>query len=395
MKHYIKIRIKTTKKTSTLLKLNKINVNIKNISYENEALVLDILDSDLKRTKKYLISYDIEVIDDTGIYKLKQELKRNMLFIISIIFGVILFLILTNIIVDVNVIHENKELRDLLYDALKERGVSPITFKKSYDDYEAIIEDIKNNYKDKIEWLEIDVDGMIIDVRVEERIINNYEEETGFCHIVASKSGIIKSVSTKKGVSLVSTNDFVSKDEILISGEITFNDEVKNNVCANGEVYAEVWYKVNTEVPLNYEETTKTGKMRYNFMIKNNSEEYVILKSRVESPEIENKLLFKIFNLEFYIQKEYEVKRTKKKYTESEAEAKAKDLIHEKLTIKGNKISDIINEKVLKKSTNNDNLDIDMFIAVNEQIGIKKSYEVETDSDTNDQEYNGDSNRIN
>lgn len=392
MKHYLKIRIITSKKTNTLLKLNKINVDTKNITYEKDSLVLEILASDLKRVKKYLISYKIEIIDETGIYKIKKEMHKNMLFIVSIIFAVIFFLLLTNIIVDVNVIHENKELRDLLYDALAERGLSPLTFKKSYDEYEHIIEDIKNNYKDKIEWLEIDVDGMIVNVRVEERIINNYEEESGFCHIVAAKSGIVKSISTKKGVSLVNINDYVSSGEILISGEIKLNEEVKNNVCASGEVYAEVWYNISATVPLNYEKKVKTGKMRYNFMIKNNHEEYVILKSRVENKETKKILLFKIFGFEFYLEKEYEVNVTKHKYNETEALNKAKELIYEKLTIRGNKISDIIDEKVLKKSINNDNLDIDMFLAIKEQIGKKSSYELEMDSGTNDKKYNEDSN---
>lgn len=392
MKHYLKIRIITSKKTNTLLKLNKINVDTRNIIYEKDSLVLEILSSDLKRVKKYLISYKIEIIDETGIYKIKKELRKNMLFIVSIIFAVIFFLLLTNIIVDVNVIHENKELRDLLYDALAERGLTPLTFKKNYDEYERIIEDIKNNYKDKIEWLEIDVDGMIVNVRVEERIINNYEEETGFCHIVASKSGIVKSISTKKGVSLVNINDYVSSGEILISGEIKLNEEVKNNVCASGEVYAEVWYNISATVPLNYEKKVKTGKMRYNFMIKNKHEEYVILKSRVENKDTEKKLLFKIFGLEFYIEKEYEVNVTKHKYNETEALNKAKELIYEKLAIRGNKISDIIDEKVLKKSINNDNLDIDMFLAIKEQIGKKSSYELEMDSDTNDNKHNENSN---
>jgi len=395
MKHYLKIRIYTTKKTNTLLKLNKINADIRNIEYKSDSLVLEILEKDLKRVKKYLVSFKIDIVDETGIYKLKKEMKKNMLFIISIIFSVILFLILTNIIVKVNVIHENSELRELLNDALKERGVSSLTFKKSYETYEKIIEDIKNNYKDKIEWLEIDVDGMIINVRVEERIINNYEEETGYCHIVANKAGIIKSISTKKGIAIVNPNDYVSKDEILISGEIKLNEEVKNNVCASGEVYAEVWYNVSASVPLNYKEEIRTGKMRYNFYFKNNQDEYEILKSRVNDKQVEKKFLFKILGISFYIGKEYEVKVNEKKYTEEEALKKGLDLIHEKLQVRGNKNDDIIDEKVLKKSINNDNLDIDMFVAINEQIGKKVSYEVEMDSDTNDEEDNGDSNRIN
>jgi len=53
MKHYLKIRIYTTKKTNTLLKLNKINADIRNIEYKSDSLVLEILEKDLKRVKKY------------------------------------------------------------------------------------------------------------------------------------------------------------------------------------------------------------------------------------------------------------------------------------------------------------------------------------------------------
>ncbi|MCI8671243.1 MAG: sporulation protein YqfD [Bacilli bacterium] len=395
MKHYVKIRINTTKKSDILLKLNRINVDIRNVIYHKDYLVMDILYDDIKRVKKYLISYKLEIVDETGIYKVKSSLKKNMLFIVSIIFGIIVFMILSNVIVKVNVIHESRELREIITDALKDRGVMPLTFKKSYQEYENIITEIKNSYKDKLEWLEIDVDGMVINVRVEERIINNYDKETGYCHIVAAKSGIVKYVYTQRGVQEVQINDYVNKDDILISGEIKLYDEVKNNVCASGEVKGEVWYNVKTSFPLNYEEVNKTGKMRYNFMVKTNAQEYVVLKSRVLDKVVENVLLFKIFGMEFYIQKEYEVEKNKKKYTEDEALKKAINIVHEKFVVKGAKIEDIINEKVLKKNINNDNLDIEMFVAIIEQIGIKKNYELEMDSGTNDKDNNGGNNGVN
>ena len=59
MKHYILVRIKTPKKTNFLLKLNRLNVDIRNIVYESEYLKFQILDKDLKKVKKYLISYPI------------------------------------------------------------------------------------------------------------------------------------------------------------------------------------------------------------------------------------------------------------------------------------------------------------------------------------------------
>ena len=389
MNHYLKIRITTSNKSATLLKLNQINVNIKNIIYEDKYLILDILASDLKRVKKYLLSNKIEILSETGFYKIKPLIKKNRLFITSLIFACFVFLILNNLIVKVNIIHENSTLRALINEDLQKYGVTPLSFKKSYQEYEKIISTIKNNHKDAIEWIEIDVDGMVINIRVEERIINNYEQNSGYCHIVANKSGIVRSILTKRGVSLVTINDFVVPGDILISGEIKLNEEVKNDVCAEGEVYAEVWYNISASIPLNYEVMEDTGKMRYNFMLKKDNTEYVILRSRVKEKRVEKKRLFKLFGYEFYFEKEYEVNKKTSTYNSYEAEKYAIQLIHEKLTTQGAKIDKIINEKVLKKSVINDNLDIDMFIAIEEQIGISKNYQKETESDTSDIKNNG------
>ena len=388
MKHYLLVRIKTPKKTSLLLKLNRLNVDIKEVVYEKEYLRFQINKEDLKRVKKYLVSFKVEIIDETGIFKLKKELKKNNLLITGIIFAYIVFLILSNVIVKINVIHEDSHLRELIADSLKEQGVTSLSFKKSYDEYEKIIENIKEEYQDKIEWLEIDVEGMVINVRVEERIINNYEKDYSSCHIVAGKSGIIKSITTQKGVTEVSINDYVEKGEILINGSIKLNEEIKENVCASGSVYAEVWYNVSGTIPMVEEVKKDTGKMRYNFMIKNKNEETVLLKSRV-GPEkrVENVLLFSIFGIEFYLQKEYEVEVEVKNYGVEEATEKGINLINEKLELKLDNFESIIEEKVLQKTVKDNNIYIDMFVAVREQIGVKEYFE-ESRSDTNVEEYN-------
>ncbi len=388
MKHYVLVRIKTLKKTSLLLKLNRLNVDIKDIIYEKDGLKFKIDKQDLKKIKKYLMSYEVELLDETGVYKLKKELKKNNLIITGIIFAVIIFFILSNLIVKINIIHEDSTLRELIRESLKEAGVTPLSFKKSYDEYEAIIENIKEEYKDQIEWLEIDIEGMVINVRVEERIIKEYVEDDSTCHIVASKSGIIKSITTKRGVSEVSINDYVSKGDILINGNIKLNEEIKESVCANGSVYAEVWYNVNANIPLTETQETDTGKMRYNVMIKKKSEKTVLLKSRIgEEKRVENILLFRIFGFEVYLQKEYEVVSKTITYTEEEALEKGISIVNEKLELKLDNFEEIIEEKVLQKEVKNNNIYIDMFVAVREQIGIKEYFD-ESRSDTNDEEYN-------
>ena len=388
MKHYLLVRIKTPNKTHLLLKLNKLNVDIKAIKYEPDYLKFEILASDLKKVKKYLISYQVEILDETGVYKLKQELKKNNLFITGIIFAVFVFFILSNLIVKINIIHEDATLRELINESLQEEGVTTLSFKKSYDEYERIIESIKEELKDRIEWLEIDVEGMILNVRVEERIMNNYEKDYSTCHIVASKSGIIKSITTQKGVAEVSINDYVEKGDILINGSIKLNEEVKENVCASGSVYAEVWYNVSATVPMTENKEIDTGKMRYNLMIKKNNQETVILKSRV-GPEkrVENIFLFNFFGWEIYFQKEYEIVVEREQFTEKEATAKAVDLIHQQLELKLDNFESIIEEKVLQNNAKNNNIYIDMFVAVKEQIGVKEYFD-ESRSDTNDEDDN-------
>ena len=233
---------------------------------------------------------------------------------------------------------------------------------------------------------------MDINIRVEERIIKDFQETSGFCHIIANKSGIINRVLTEKGVAIVGINDFVNKGDILISGEVKLNEEVKNDVCAAGEVIAEVWYKVSSSYPLKYVEEKRTGKKRFNLIVKDNRAEYLILKSRIKDKETEKKLLFRIGKWEVYLAKEYEINTLEKEYSEKEALNKALDKIKEKIMIKDEKFREIINEKVLQKSVNNDNLNIDVFVVVLEDIGVSVNYIKETDSDTSDSKNNGDNN---
>ena len=156
------------------------------------------------------------------------------------------FLILVNffsqVIVSVTVIHENKEIRNLVTKELEEKGIKSFSLRKNYEALNAIKKEVLNQYKDQLEWLEIENVGMKYIVRVEERIINQPKDPKGFCHIVASKSGIVDQVKVSHGEALVQKGKYVEAGEVLISGEIKFNEEVKNNVCAEGEVLAEVWY---------------------------------------------------------------------------------------------------------------------------------------------------------
>ena len=57
-------------------------------------------------------------------------------------------------------------------------------------------------------------------------------------------------------------NDYVNKNEVIISGNITKKDEVKGRVKAEGTVYGETWYTVKVMLPRTYNNIIYTGKRK-------------------------------------------------------------------------------------------------------------------------------------
>ena len=55
-------------------------------------------------------------------------------------------------------------------------------------------------------------------------------------------------------------NDYVKQGEVILSGAIMRDEEVKNLLAAKGRVLGEVWYEAHIEVPFQYYEEKETGK---------------------------------------------------------------------------------------------------------------------------------------
>jgi len=213
-------------------------------------------------------------------------------------------------------------------------------------------------------------------VRIEERIINNIKNDNKYCHIIAKKSGIISNATSTSGEILAINGQYVKEGDILISGQIKFNEEVKNNVCAKGRVLAEVWYTTRVSLPVNYSDTKRTGKMRYNLLVETNKKKYKIFNSRLENYESEQKKLFSLFNIIFYKIEEHEIEVNKKKYELETGSEKALELADNKIKMKLNDNEYIKSRKVLKKSINNSTIDIEIFYVIIENIAKTEEYSI-------------------
>lgn len=259
--------------------------------------------------------------------------------------------------------------------------INKYTIAKNNNQLLEIKETIMQNHKDQLEWLNIERIGMKYKINLEPKVEKNAEEKEDYCHIISDKDAIISRIITNEGMELKDINDSVKKGDIIISGDITFNEEIKERVCADGLVYGKTWYTINISTPKTYESITKQNKKRYNLVIKHDNKKYKLFKPRLtEYIDEENKII-NIFGFEIYLDKEIEVTKEIKEYNDQEFENNIEKLVNDKMSsiLKGD--YKILDRKVLKKTENNSKIDIEIFIVAEEAISSKKIDTIETETE--------------
>ena len=228
-------------------------------------------------------------------------------------------------------------------------------------------------------------DGLIMIVNVTETIDEQITENYNNCNIIASKDSKILTLNIYKGVALKEINYYVNKGEVILSGNIMHNEEVKNTVCSSGEIYGEIWYKVKVEIPLKKTMKEYTGKNRYNMSLKINDDTYKIFKDRIEIYDEEISNLYKLndFEINFIKSKEY-IKKTIK-LSEEEAYNNGLKKAEEKIKLMLDEEEEILLKKVLKKEVNDSTIYLEIFIVTKENIGKLQIVreEIENDITTN------------
>ena len=291
------------------------------------------------------------------------------------IIGIFTIKFLTNIIFDIEVVHNSSEIREFVKLELKKRGIKKYGIKKTYKEIKQIKEDLLNNYKDKIEWIEIESKGTKYIVRIELRELKKEKEEEKIQDIVATKDGVIKKITAINGASIVNINDCVKKDDVLISGDIKLNEEVKARVSAKGSIYAEVWYTVKVEYPFHYREEKETGRTKNIFVLKFLDKYLELTLNKFKNKKIEEKTIFSYFPFSLVKQKQKEINLIDEVYTIDEVVDKALDKAKKQIESKLRKDEYIINQKILLINTKNSKIIIEVFFSVYENIGIAKPRE--------------------
>ena len=283
--------------------------------------------------------------------------------------GICLNIFLSKLIFDVEVVHSNRYIREIVYNNLRERGIYKYRFKVNYLEKEKIIKEILKKESNDIEWLEIEEIGTKYIVKVEQRKKNKEEEVCVPRNIVAGKDAFILEIQADVGEVIKKKYDYVKKGDIVISGIIHNKEEEVSRKCATGKIYGEVWYKVNLEIPMEYKEEIVTGKEKntfeINFLNKNISLFNNFKTYKKNSTFLIGSNLLPI-SLNFTKYLETDVKMYK--YNLFNVDDYALELASKKIKNKLGTRGEVVSKKVLKKSIKKSKIIIEVFVKVKEDI---------------------------
>lgn len=379
------VRVKITgKNVNNYLKrliANKIDLIDLKYNSHSEAVVT-IKYSDYLKLKTIRSIYDVKITNTYGKLRIRNKLKRSYILLSSIILGIALIILLSNIIFSIEVIHTNKSVIELVGNELNKNGLKKYTFKKKYKDIKKIEDKILNDNKDKLEWISIEIVGTKYVVRIEERKIKNENNDNIYQDIVASKSGVIKKIIALSGEKKYEIDNFVSKGDTIIKGSITKPNNEVILTHASGLVYAEVWYQISVEYPYQYKEEILTGNKKNIYYLKFINKRLELFNfKKYKNFQKEPKILLynNILPISLIKEKQYEVNIIDEIYTTEEVINKAITLAESRLMSSNKKIDKIEGVSIIKKEEYDSKIKLDLFISVIEEIGEVKILNEEGD----------------
>ena len=367
----ISLNIKGKNINRFIKKLNNNKIEILSLKYKSkdEADII-IYKKDYSKLLKIKSIYEITELEIFGLIKIKKNLKLSKHIIIITFISFLIFLMFTNVVFKVEVIHSNKDIRDLLLKELEKEGIKKYTFKKTYKEIENIKEKILNKYPNDIEWLEIEENGTKYTVRVEDREIIKKEDDNNPRNIVAAKDGVLKKVIAESGDIVKDMNDYVKKGDLIINGDLIFNEKVKGRVKAKGKVYAEVWYVTKTEYPFIKKEEKETGKVKEVYAIKFLNHTLELALNKFKNKNIKETEIIKHDLIPIKLVKQNQKEKIVKDIflTPEQAIIEAKKKAEEDIEKTLSKDEYIIKSKYLKSNVKESIVEVEMFFAVYEDI---------------------------
>ncbi|MFT4412679.1 sporulation protein YqfD [Fredinandcohnia humi] len=332
--------------------------------------------SDISKIRAIVRKSDCKLrfIGRRGVPFLVKRALHNSGFLIGSISFLLIITLLSNMVWGINVEGAKPETEHLILQELKKLGVEKGKFQFFIEDNESIQRHLEEAISD-ITWIGVELNGTTYHFEVVEKNQPEPPEQYSPRNLVAKKKAIITKMFVEEGKPLITVNDFVNKGEILVTGKIGKEGEEKY-VPARGKIFGETWYKSEVEVEITTKLNVLTGnhKNKHYVSIGNvhipiwgfSNQEYKKFETE------DNVRHVKFFNWELpiaYVKKTiHESEEVVREYTLDEAVEAAKKIGRDHLEKKLDSDAEIIGEKVLRQTTNNGKVKLEIKYNVIENI---------------------------
>lgn len=266
LKGYVILSIKGYNKEEFLSRLVKGGVKILETITCDDEIRIKIFACDFRSLIGFKPKCRVHILKKRGLGFWLRRTRKTFLV------GMILFLVLLGLSSQFvwNISYDGVEHTDIkkLEEATKKagirRGMLKINLKSGYE-----MKDIILNNTDDIAWAWVYVKGTKVIVKVRENIIppEVFDPDVP-CDIIASRSGLIKSITTIRGRCVALENQMVAPGDTIISGTYQFEDKPGYQVHASGSVKAETEHIRSGVYKQSYCYKKYTGRKRHKVRIR-------------------------------------------------------------------------------------------------------------------------------
>ena len=347
---------------------------------KNVKLELNIGIKDLKKVAKIAkqTKCKIKIIKKKGLPFLFNRYRKRKLFFVFLLVIIIGLGISSNFVWNIQIVEEDKESIENLYQDVVESGLE-IGKMKSKINTKDIINKVRLKRND-IAWMGIELKGTNAIVKVVKATAKpEIVDDNEYCNIVSDKQGIITKLYAQNGTIAVKVGDTVNVGTTLINGWMEGKYTGLRYVHAKGEIQAKVWHTKNKKILYNATEKTETGNIENKYQIKINNFE-INLSKRLSKFKIydtivlENK--FKIFS-DFYLPislvkiTNKEIKEEQKNYNVEQAKDLGIEQLQEELDNEIEDKSKVVN-KIINTYEKEDGIEVYVTYEVLEDIGTNE-----------------------
>lgn len=361
-------------------------INLKYLDYRRVEIIIRY--EDYLKLKDMRSIYKLNVIEKYGKLKIKEKIRKNYILWLSFVICIIIICFLSNVIFDIEIIHTNSEIVELVERELREHDIKKYNLKKKYYEIEEIEDIILENNKNRLEWIEIEEVGTKYIIRIEERKLKESNDDNKYKDIVMGKSGVLKKIVATSGEKMKEINTYVSSGDTVISGVITKPNGEIIYTSAKGSIYATVWYTINVEYPYHYKEERLTGKSKKVYYIQFFDKRFSLFDfHKFNSFQSEpNVIMYNdILPIKLVKEKQYEVNIIDEIYTEEQVIDNAVELARNRLVDSNSKIESIDKVTILLKESLDSKIKLKLFFSVTEEVSVEKEIDIlekESDEDT-------------